>query len=590
MAAKAACVVLLLAGVACATPLDDYIYNSTDNSYNWTDTGLRVNASKQGWTGYILNMTSQTWLPEHLFEPWPLSPSRSVWWHLMVVIVPDKPLKFKDIVLMYMTGGDNKGTGSPGSDPSAVASDEDVVLMAAVATRVGMVGAVLFQIPNQPCTFRADTTPWRKNRTEDALIAYTWNHFIDVNANTSLLPSPDGTANPEQEYVEAEWLLRFPMTKAGVRALDTLEQYVPKVNGDGGTPTRFIVAGASKRGWTTWTVGAVESARKERSGKPNRVAAICPLVLDILHFLPSIRTMYRKYGGWTFALKDYYRMQIMGQIGNDATTLLAQLVDPYYYLPRYTMPKLLVMSGGDEFLMPDDTWFYWDKLPGEKHMLLLQNAEHSLATGVLELIPAMQAVALGIALEKPRPSMNWTKTWTGAQNQTATLTAWSATKPQRVLMHHAGTLPGQTTRDFRLFVGNSGIAETDTQRGVAKTDCAFKIGMDGGCLHPVLWFEKDLKPEAGSGPAKGYTYTHTMTGPPKYNAKGYNAFMMEFRFPGADMDPDAGKSCNLLSGDKCYHYSTEVVIVPNTYPYQNCCEASNPKCPSGMMCDDAPLM
>ena len=26
----------------------------------------------------------------------------------------------------------------------------------------------------------------------------------------------------------------------------------------------------------------------------------------------------------------------MGQIGNNATTLLAQLVDPYYYLPRYT--------------------------------------------------------------------------------------------------------------------------------------------------------------------------------------------------------------------------------------------------------------
>ena len=407
--------------------------------------------------------------------------------------------------------------------------------------------------------------------------------FLNANENTAIAPP-----GAPQAYQDAEYLLRFPMTKAGIRAIDTLEAFIPTVNG-GRNVSGFVVAGASKRGWTTWTVGAVDAARPARFGKP-RVVAIAPLVLDILKFQQSIKTMYRKYGGWSFALKDYYHMKIMGQIGNNATTLLAQLVDPYYYLPRYTMPKLLVMSGGDEFLMPDDTWFYWDRLPAEKHMLLLQNAEHSLATGVLELIPAMQAVALGIALEKPRPSMNWTKTWTGAQNQTAPLTAWSATKPQRVLMHHAGTLPGQTTRDFRLFVGNSGIAETDTQRGVAKTDCAFKIGMDGGCLHPVLWFEKDLKPEAGSGPAKGYTYTHTMTGPPKYNAKGYNAFMMEFRFPGADMDPDAGKSCNLLSGDKCYHYSTEVVIVPNTYPYQNCCEASNPKCPSGMMCDDAPLM
>ena len=262
------------------------------------------------------------------------------------------------------------------------------------------------------------------------------------------------------------------------------------------------------------------------------------------------------------------------------------------------MPKLLVMSGGDEFLMPDDTWFYWDRLPAEKHMLLLQNAEHSLATGVLELIPAMQSMALGVALRKPRPSMNWTKAWS-ADNKTGTLTAWSATKPQRVLLHHAGTLPGQTTRDFRLVVGNSGVNETNRARGIGGPDippseCLLKnLGLDGGCVHPVLWFEKDLQPVAGSGPAAGYTFRYSMTGPPKYNAKGFNAFMMEFRFPGADMEaPGAppGQSCDLLSGNKCYHYSTEVVVVPNTYPYPNCCETSNPQCEGGVMCDDAPLM
>ena len=33
-----------------ATPLDDYVYSTTDKSYNWTDTGLRVHATLQGWT------------------------------------------------------------------------------------------------------------------------------------------------------------------------------------------------------------------------------------------------------------------------------------------------------------------------------------------------------------------------------------------------------------------------------------------------------------------------------------------------------------------------------------------------------------
>ena len=104
-------------------------------------------------------------------------------------------------------------------------------------------------------------------------------------------------------YCDPEYLLRFPMTKAGIRAIDTLEAFVPTVNG-GRNVSGFVVAGASKRGWTTWTVGAVESLREARTGKPNRVVAICPLVLDILHFLPSIRTMYRKYGGPVEVLRN----------------------------------------------------------------------------------------------------------------------------------------------------------------------------------------------------------------------------------------------------------------------------------------------
>ena len=37
----------------------------------------------------------------------------------------------------------------------------------------------------------------------------------------------------------------------------------------------FSVAGASKRGWTTWLVGAVDT---------KRVVAIVPIVLDAIHF------------------------------------------------------------------------------------------------------------------------------------------------------------------------------------------------------------------------------------------------------------------------------------------------------------------
>lgn len=56
----------------------------------------------------------------------------------------------------------------------------------------------LQDIPNQPIIFSAD--PKKKHRSEDAMIAFTWAHFIN------------DTKSPY-------WLARMPMTKAGVRAM-----------------------------------------------------------------------------------------------------------------------------------------------------------------------------------------------------------------------------------------------------------------------------------------------------------------------------------------------------------------------------------
>eukprot|EP00058_Branchiostoma_floridae_P004654 XP_002590142.1 hypothetical protein BRAFLDRAFT_126052 [Branchiostoma floridae] len=92
----------------------------------------------------------------------------------------------------------------------------------------------------------------QKSRSEDAIIAYTWKHFLD---------------NPDQP----DWLLRNPMTKAAVRAMDTVQDFVKKMTGN--QPEKFLVAGASKRGWTTWTTAAVDK----------RVFAIVPIVMDLLN-------------------------------------------------------------------------------------------------------------------------------------------------------------------------------------------------------------------------------------------------------------------------------------------------------------------
>ena len=53
-------------------------------------------SGRGGWTGYFLNFTSQQWLTPELV-------SRSLWWHTLVVIVPDN-LTTMDTTIMWMTG------------------------------------------------------------------------------------------------------------------------------------------------------------------------------------------------------------------------------------------------------------------------------------------------------------------------------------------------------------------------------------------------------------------------------------------------------------------------------------------------------
>lgn len=119
--------------------------------------------------------------------------------------------------------------------------------MFAVAT--GSVGADLKQIPNQPTVFKAD--PTQRQRGEDRIIAWTWKTFIE---------------NPDDPSI----LLRLPMTKAAVRAMDTIIEFSKEKAGI--DIKKFMIAGASKRGWTTWTTAAVDK----------RVFMAAPIVMDML--------------------------------------------------------------------------------------------------------------------------------------------------------------------------------------------------------------------------------------------------------------------------------------------------------------------
>jgi PhoPQ-activated pathogenicity-related protein len=84
---------------------------------------------------YTLNLTSQRWLTDADFSA--NSEAKSIWWHNLVVIVPDN-LMYKNNASMWITGG---GMGNKPSPQS-----EDILLSAALAVTTGTIVSVLFQV------------------------------------------------------------------------------------------------------------------------------------------------------------------------------------------------------------------------------------------------------------------------------------------------------------------------------------------------------------------------------------------------------------------------------------------------------------
>lgn len=480
---KALLVVLALVVAVCvSTPLDDYV-NKPDPNYKWSDTGITYKAA--GCTFHVLNMTSQAWLTTadwyHVRNPG----AGNLWHHYMLVVVPDV-IAHPDAGFIWITGG------SDGNIPNE--KSEDAFVIAAVATDVGAVGAAIFQVPNQPIAF-FEEKPTPKSRTEDAIIAWTWRHFF---------------YNPNQP----EWLLRLPMTKATVRAMDTLTAFR---RGAGQNISKFIVAGASKRGWTTWTTAAVDK----------RVVAAIPVVMDELNFVENIKHHYRAYGGWSFALKDYYDLNFTLIIDEPNVQKIFDIVDPIVYSDRLTMPKLVVNAAGDEFFLPDDHRYWWKDMSDEKHILMAPNAEHSLITGIPFIIPAVQSFSAGVLQGIARPTFTWEHDDNAG---TITVQITGSVKASEVSMWHAFSFTNGL-RDFRL-VG----------------------GYPNPSLQLVLWHETPLS-EVSPGSGK---YIARAPAPPTGQWTGY---FVDVRFPGPK---------NVHGKDKPFRFTTSVGITPNTFPFPEC--------------------
>ncbi len=391
------------------TALDDYVAQPDPNyTYVYRDTKHGV-----GYSVHEVTLISQKWrAPEEV--------NRVLWVHEVLIAVPwASHSGNQNTAFLVVNGGSNDG--EPGIDNEAI--------MGLLAEVTGSVVAIVSQVPNQPLYFSDEVIP----REEDALLAYGMDKYLV-------------TGDPT-------WLVQLPMTKAVIRALDTVQAFAEESSRWPTLPRidDFVVIGGSKRGWATWLTAAVEAQK----GAASRVRAILPASIDLLNLGEQFTHHWEAYGFYAPAIRDYVDFDLPCRSKTPAGQAMLEIIDPYEYRDRLTMPKLLLNSAGDQFFLPDSSQFYFADLPAPKQLRYTLNTDHAQGEDLSSIILPTLSWLSDVLDDKQSPQFSWSLDPDGAiRVRTVSVPArvklWQATNPD--------------ARDLPAGNDRRGLDEQRTQR------------------------------------------------------------------------------------------------------------------------------
>jgi PhoPQ-activated pathogenicity-related protein len=162
--------------------------------------------------------------------------------------------------------------------------------------------------------------------------------------------------------------------------------------------SKFVVTGASKRGWTTWLTGASDP----------RVVAIAPMVIDTLNMKEQRVHALEVWGKYSEQIDDYTQRGLTEKFEDPDGMKLWKMVDPYSYRDRVTMPKLLINGTNDRYWTLDALNIYWNDLKGQKSVVYLPNAGHNLAVHRDYALNGIGALFRSTISGRPWPQLTWT--------------------------------------------------------------------------------------------------------------------------------------------------------------------------------------
>jgi len=243
----------------------------------------------------------------------------------------------------------------------------------------------------------------------------------------------------------------------------------------------------------------------------------------------------------------------------------------------------VVNAVGDEFQQPDDTHYWWKDLPGPKHFLMIPNAEHSLATGIFEAVPAIGRWILALLRNEKVPQMEWKL---NNDDGSISVTLDGSAQPLHVRKYYGYTCTSIPRRDFRFLTADD------------PCDCGYLI--DGNCLNnQSFWKWETLRPTRING--NTYVANHDVP------EKGWVAFFIDVTYKNPYDEDDQSvdkifddavvteKYLNFMKSqskhyqnvgrDKkggwypgmipklkpgLFEFTTEVSVKPNVFPFEDC--------------------
>jgi PhoPQ-activated pathogenicity-related protein len=324
--------------------LGDYI-RKPESNFAWKQNG-KTRHEPVGDQIYDLHFVSQTWQGKN-------------WQHQLQVYRPQSVAPAA-MMFLWVTGGS--------STPAQIAFGMELARKSKAPV------AFLYHIPNQPLL--------EDQLVEDDLIAETFVRYLKTK--------------------DENWPLLFPMVKSVVKAMDVLQAFGKR---EWAEPTsKFIVGGASKRGWTTWLAAAVDP----------RIGAIAPVVIDTLNMRAQMPRQLKAFGAYSARLQPYTSRGLVPIPESAEGQRLLSMVDPWAYRERLTLPKLIINGTNDFYWATDALNLYWNELPANKWVIYVPNAGHDLrrqdranSDQRADLINGLAAFSRHQMTGRPMPDVSW---------------------------------------------------------------------------------------------------------------------------------------------------------------------------------------